>query len=250
MKKTIILLHGLRGDHHGLAEVAELLEKKGYNVVNPDLPGYGEDKTLDKKTLDFYSKWIHGLVKAQKEKPIIVAHSMGSIVASHYLVEHFNDVQPRVVFVSPIFRSDYKQKSSNVRCALTIAALHLLPSRPRLGLMRSKLASFCISHYLTSDRKQSKKIDQMHYKYSGNINSGNGLLDDIKISMKEQTVPVKQLDILYIMGKKDRLTSAKLAEQRAKTNGAKYVEIDGAGHLINYEQPERLAEGIDEFLRG
>ena len=49
--KTIILLHGLRGDHHGLEELAKLLEKKGYKVINPDLPGYGGAANLYKKTL-------------------------------------------------------------------------------------------------------------------------------------------------------------------------------------------------------
>jgi len=250
MKKTILLLHGLRGDHHGLAELAELLEKRGYKVLNPDLPGYGEAGNLDKKTLSAYSEWIHSIVAAQKEKPIIVAHSMGSIIASHYLCEHPGETQQKAVFVSPIFRSDFSQKSSNIRCALTVMALSLLPPKPRLGLMRSKLASFCISHYLTSDHKQSKKIDEMHFKYSGNVNSDKGLLDDIKISMKEQTKPVAQLDIMYIIGKKDRLTSSKLAKQRAAKNGAKFTEIDGAGHLINYERPELLADRIDEFLKG
>ena len=248
MKMKIILLHGLRGDHHGLQEVAEMLEKKGFDVVNPDLPGYGKADSLSKKTLDSYSKWIDGLVDAQKEKPFIVAHSMGSIIASHYLATHPDKTQSKAVFISPIFRSDFKQKSSNVRCALTNAAPHLLPPRPRLGLMRSKLASFCISHYLTSDKKQSKKIDEMHYKYSGNVNSGNGLLEDIKISMKEQTVPVNKMDILYIMGEKDRLTPAKLAKERATKNGANYIEVAGVGHLINYENPEAVVKAISDYL--
>ena len=248
MKKTIILLHGLRGDHHGLQEVAELLKKKGFDVVNPDLPGYGTAESLNKKTLESYSEWIGSLVKEEKQKPFIVAHSMGSIIASYYLANHADETQPKAVFISPIFRSDFKQKSSNVRCALTNFGLHLLPPRPRLGLMRSKLASFCISHYLTADKKQSKKIDQMHYKYSGNVNSGNGLIEDIKISMKEQTVPVKKMDILYVMGEKDRLTPAKLAKERAAKNGANYIEVAGVGHLINYENPEAVAEAVADFL--
>lgn len=248
--KTIILLHGLRGDHHGLEELAELLEKKGYKVVNPDLPGYGDDKTMSRKSLASYAEWLDGIVAQQKTKPYIVAHSMGSIVASHYLAQHPDKTQKKSIFISPIFRSNYSQKSSNVRCALTNAALHLLPPKPRLGLMRSKLTSFCISHYLTSDRAQSKKIDQMHYKYSGNFCSDKGLIDDIKISMKEQTVPVKELDILYIIGSKDRLTKAKLAQDRAAKNGAKFVEVSGTGHLINYERPAALADAVDDFLKG
>ena len=248
MKKTIILLHGLRGDHHGLAEVAELLEKRGFNVVNPDLPGYGGSQTLSQKNLETYGEWLQKTIAATKAKPYIVAHSMGTIIASHYLAKYPNETQQKVVFVSPIFRSDFSQKSSNIRCALTSAALHLLPTRPRLGLMRSKLASWCIAHYLISDHSQSKKIEQMHYKYAGNFASAKGLMADIKISMKEQTIPVEK-DVLYIIGAKDRLTAAKLARDRAEKQGAEFTEIAGTGHLINYEQPERLADRIAEYLQ-
>ena len=248
MKKTILLLHGLRGDHHGLAEVAELLEKRGFNVVNPDLPGYGGSKTLSQKNLETYGEWLHKTIAAQKTKPYIVAHSMGSIIASHYLAKCPDDTQQKVVFVSPIFRSEFSQKSSKIRCVLTNAAFHLLPTKPRLGLMRSKLASWCIAHYLISDRSQTKKIEQMHYKYSGNFESAKGLMADIEISMKEQTVPVEK-DVLYIIGAKDRLTAAKLARARAEAQGADFTEIAGTGHLINYEQPELLADRIAEYLQ-
>ena len=247
--KTIILLHGLRGDHHGLEELAKLLEKKGYKVINPDLPGYGGAANLCKKTLDSYSVWLHEQIEDLKTEPYIVAHSMGSIIASHYLAKYPTETQQKVVFVSPIFRTEFSQKSSNIRSALTRGALHLLPPKPRLGLMRSKLTSFCISHYLTYDRAQSKKIDEMHYKYSCNFNSSRALMEDIKISMNEQTVPVEQKDVLYIIGNKDRLTKAELAKSRAKEQGAKFIAIPETGHLINYEKPAELAKVIDAFLR-
>ena len=59
MKKTILLIHGLRGDHHGLAALAKELEQKGYNVINPDLPGSGDRAELNDKTLDGYAEWFH-----------------------------------------------------------------------------------------------------------------------------------------------------------------------------------------------
>ena len=114
--------------------------------------------------------------------------------------------------------------------------------------MRSKLASWCIAHYLIADHSQTKKIEQMHYKYSGNFESAKGLMADIKISMREQTVPVEK-DVLYIIGSKDHLTAAKLARERAEAHGANFTEMAGTGHLINYEQPERLADRIAEYLQ-
>jgi pimeloyl-ACP methyl ester carboxylesterase len=248
MSKTIVLIHGLRGDHHGLAALAEELEKKGYEVINTDLPGSGERAELTKKNLDGYADWLHE--NFGDKNYYFAAHSMGSIIVSHYLSKYPEDkVQRRVIFISPIFRTKAGQKTSNLLYALASGALHVLPKKSRYDFMRSKTVSFCISHYLTSDKSQQKAIDRLHYKYSNRFASADSLLADMKISMKEQTILPENKDVLYIMGNKDRLTKTKLARTRAAKHNAHYAEINRTGHLINYEQPEQLAEVIDEFIK-
>ena len=248
MSKNILLIHGLRGDHHGLAELAELLTQEGYNVENVDLPGSGERAELTKKNLDGYADWLHEYVA--DKNPYIIAHSMGTIITSHYLSKYPTDqVQRKVVFISPIFRTKSGQKTSNVLYALTTGAVKILPKRSRYKFLGSKAVSFCISHYLTTDKSQQKRIDKLHYLYSGRFASADSLLADMKISMKEQTVLLENKDVLYIIGNKDRLVKTKLARARAAEQGAHYAEINKTGHLINYEQPAQLAAVIDEFIR-
>lgn len=248
MKKTILLIHGLRGDHHGLTDLAKELEQKGYEVINPDLPGSGTRAELTQKNLDGYADWFHK--KYGNKNYYIMSHSMGSIIVSHYLQKYPRDkVQRRVIFVSPIFRTKAGQRTSNVLYILASGALHILPKKPRYGFMRSKPVSFCISHFLTADKTQQKRIDQLHYKYSGRFASADSLLADMKISMKEQTILPDKKEVLYIIGNKDRLTKTKLARARAAEQEADYTEIADTGHLINYEQPAALAEAIDDFIK-
>ena len=247
MKKTILLIHGLRGDHHGLVALAEALEQRGYSVINPDLPGSGDSAELDEKSLDGYADWLHE--NYGNKNYYVAAHSMGSIIVSHYLAKYPQDkIQRRVILISPIFRTKAGQKASNFLYALANGALHILPKKPRYNFMRSNAVSFCISHYLTSDKTQQKEIDQLHYKYSGRFASADSLLADMKISMKEQTILPENKDVLYIIGAKDRLTKTKLARNRAAEQGASFTEIADTGHLINYEQPAELAAAIDEFI--
>lgn len=248
MSKTIVLIHGLRGDHHGLSALALQLRQKGYEVINTDLPGSGERAELTQKNLDGYADWLHE--NFGDKEYYFVAHSMGSIIVSHYLSKYPKDkVQRRVVFISPIFRTKAGQKTSDILYALASGALHVLPKKPRYNFMRSKPVSFCISHYLTSDKTMQKEIDQLHYKYSGRFASADSLLADMKISMKEQTILPENKDVLYIIGNKDRLTKTKLARNCAAEQGAQFTEIADTGHLINYEQPAALAEAIDEFIK-
>ncbi|THE16454.1 alpha/beta fold hydrolase, partial [Kocuria rosea] len=42
-KPLLVLVHGFRGDHHGLQLVADRLRER-YHVVVPDLPGFGRSE--------------------------------------------------------------------------------------------------------------------------------------------------------------------------------------------------------------
>ena len=54
LPQTIILIHGLRGEHHGLSAIAKNL-RPTYRTLVPDLPGSGDRLELDNKTLDGYA---------------------------------------------------------------------------------------------------------------------------------------------------------------------------------------------------
>ena len=249
MKPTIVLIHGLRGDHHGLSALARGLEQKGYPVQNIDLPGSGDQTDIAKKDLEAYTEWLHELISKFEHKPYIIAHSMGTIIASHYIEKYPEDVRRKVILLSPIFRTHHGQRHSNFVYTLTRGALHILPKRPRYKLLKSKTVSFCISHFLTADKSQQKQIDQLHYLYSGRFASADSLLVDMEISMKNQTKTPSNKEVLYVIGNKDRLTKAVLARTVAADEGAQYMELVGTGHLLNYERPTLVADVVDEFLQ-
>ena len=251
MKKTIILVHGLRGTHHGLKAVASNLAYAGYKTILPDLPGSGTRPQLDNKSLQGYTEWLHLYIQGLNlsDKPIILGHSMGSIVVSHYLEKYPDDVANKVIFMSPIFRDKTAQKGNEVLYSIFNGSAHLLPKKARYNFLKSKAVSYCISHYLTIDKSQQKEIDELHYKYSGRFASADSLLADMKISMRQQTVVPPHKDILMIIGEKDRLAASKTVKQIADEHHAHLVQIKNTGHLINYEQPGQVSDAILEFLR-
>ena len=54
--KTIILIHGYRGTHHGLELIAK--ELNNYKVIVPDLPGFGQSGELKNYFLTNYVDWL------------------------------------------------------------------------------------------------------------------------------------------------------------------------------------------------
>ena len=250
-KKTpLIFIHGLRGDHYGLLEVADAL-RMDYEIITPDLPGYGEREALEAQTLDCYSEWLHEFVGSLKlkQKPVIIGHSMGSIIVSHYLVKYPDDTDDRAVFLSPIVRSKIGQKRSNVMAKIIHVGLGLLSGHARYRFMKSKFLAFLISRYLTYDRLRQSYIDRQHFEHSGNFTSTKSVINDIDLSMREQTTLKAEKQILLCMGDHDRLTKVKNVRKRMRNKKNLTLEVlKGTGHLLNYEYPKLTASTIRNFL--
>ena len=247
-KKSIILIHGFRGSHHGLSDIKKYLEKN-YIIYDPDIPGSGLAEELSDKSLDGYADWLHKYIRDHKlKKPYIVGHSMGSIIVSYYVNKYPEDVSLKIILLSPIFRTKVGQVCSDISYFMIRNAIGLVPKKNRKKILASKQVSYIISHFFTYDKKQQARIDSLHYKYSGQFSSAKSFMADMKISMRHQTVVPQYGKTLLCIGDHDQLTSCKLVKKRAGKTGAKCEVINNVGHLINYETPKEVARAIKAFI--
>jgi len=108
---TLLMVHGYRGDHHGLEPVVAHLD--GVRVISPDLPGFGETPPLRadgapegtegataEHTLDAYADWVTAFADAVAPGAPILGHSFGSIVVAAAVAGELET--PRVILVNPI----------------------------------------------------------------------------------------------------------------------------------------------------
>lgn len=248
-KPTFIMIHGFRGSHHGLLEIAEYL-KDEYDILAPDIPGSGAAPELDHKTLDGYADWLHDYIEKNKlKKPYILGHSMGSMIVSHFVQKYPNDVANKVILLSPVFRTEVGQKYSNFLYKICRGGIGIVPKSQRKKLLASKQLSYIISHLFTYDKGQQKRIDQLHYQYSGRFASADSFIADMRISMREQTIIPEKNDVLLCIGDHDQLTKKELVQKMAQKYNASYKEISDVGHLVNYETPEIVANAIKDFIK-
>jgi pimeloyl-ACP methyl ester carboxylesterase len=79
--KTILMLHGFRGNHLGLSDVAEYLDE--YRVILPDLPGSGDSHPLNgPPSVQAYVTWVDELAQALDLTDFVIwGHSYGATVA-------------------------------------------------------------------------------------------------------------------------------------------------------------------------
>ena len=85
---TLLLVHGFRGDHHGLEPVVSFLP--GVHVVAPDLPGFGASDPLPgEHSIDGYAAWLARFARAVDlpADVVVIGHSFGTIVSAKALAE-------------------------------------------------------------------------------------------------------------------------------------------------------------------
>jgi 3-oxoadipate enol-lactonase len=68
---------------------------------------------------------------------------------------------------------------------------------------------------------------------------------DQRHALKDIKVPT-----LVLSGSKDKNAPAlMMAKMAGYVPGATYVELEGAGHLVNLEQPDRFNAALEQFLK-
>jgi len=235
----LVFMHGAGGlfpDNPFLDQLAE-----HYQVFAPEFPGFGEstDEELLEDMLDFS---LHGwdVVSALGlSKPHIVGHSMGGMIAAEMASLAPNDVSKLVLVAS---------------AGLWIAE-HPIPD----------IFSFLpheFAQYLFHDRAQGeamltggldlKNPEALKEFYIGNsrrLSMAGKILFPVPNRRLSKRLYRLTAPTLLVWGKSDTLIPPIYAEHfKKQIASAEIVEIEQAGHMIPYEQPEEFVRSVTAFL--
>ncbi|NYE94353.1 pimeloyl-ACP methyl ester carboxylesterase [Psychromicrobium silvestre] len=255
--RTVLVVHGFRGDHHGLERVVEALP--GLRVLMPDLPGFGESEAFPSREHNIagYTEFLQEFMTALglDERTVLLGHSFGSIVASHFVAEHPGRVA-ELILINPI-AAPALEGPKGVLSKLAqfyYWAAAKLPEKLGQALLRSKLIVqvMSVSMAKTKDPELLEFIHGQHHAYFSSFAHRDMLLEAFKASISgnvRQVAEQLRLPTLLIAGEKDEI--AALPAQHALLERLPQAElsvIDGVGHLIHYETPAEAAQAIKAFL--
>jgi pimeloyl-ACP methyl ester carboxylesterase len=108
-KPTVVLLHGKNFSGAYWVRTAQLLQSYGYGVLIPDQIGFGKSTKPAHYQFSFAQLAENTRSLIQKigiEKPVIVGHSMGGMLATRYALMYGDDVD-RLILINPIGLEDY-----------------------------------------------------------------------------------------------------------------------------------------------
>ncbi len=257
---TLIVVHGYRGEHHGLEPVIAQLLGSGarVRVISPDLPGFGHSTALGftAHDIDGYAAWLTAFVESLRldGTAVILGHSFGSIVVSAAIARGL--VTPRLILVNPI-AAPALSGPNGFMSRVTLGYYRLaraLPARIGARLLSNWLIVRGMSLILveTRDAQLRRWIHSQHHSYFSRYANRDSVVEgfeasisnDVSMFASDITVPT-----LLIAAERDPISTV-AAQRRIQQlfPNARLVVLGGVGHLVHYEKPREAAEAIAAFL--
>jgi len=232
---TILILHGWGWpvSTPQWARVKELLEKQGYKVIMPDLPGFGNAvQPSEPWTINDYVGWVNNFCeKINLSQVFLAGHSFGGSVATKFSVKYPEKIKKLILVDSAGIRKKRLKKEIQKAVAHFLNKFSFLPF---YGFFR-KVAYRTL--FRTSDYFLTEGVMKKTYL--------NVIGEDISDFFSRITVPT-----LLIWGGKDGVTPLQHAHFiEEQIVGAKLEIIPNVGHNPHRDSPEILVKKIVNFIK-
>jgi len=248
---TLVLVHGFRGDHHGLEPVISFLP--GVHVVAPDLPGFGASAPMPgEHSIDGYAAWLRRFAEAVAlpADVVVVGHSFGTIVASKALADGFP--ASRAVLLNPIASPALEGPNA---LGTRLSSLYFglgaaLPERIGNALLQSRVITRGAGAFLakTKDPALRRWIHNQHDRYFSGYANRRVVVEAFHASVDHDITEWADrltLPVHLVAAEHDDITT--LADVRKLADllpDATLAVLRDVGHLVHYEKPKEAAEQI------
>jgi non-heme chloroperoxidase len=240
---TVILGHGLVGDHTHWAPVAHRLLGEGFRVIIFDQRGHGKSSAgSEGLSLQGLANDVATVITqlGGDDKVIIVGHSLGG-VGVQSIARHRPEVLAQVhgaVLVATLGHTIAASVAKLLSNPLVLLAYHRLvknPNRARLAARSGFGTEFSIPMLDQLARTWEQTPDSTLVGFGASLGSFNLLPDLARFD-----VPT-----VVICGTVDTVTPMKLSEEiHAALPNSRMVRVADAGHMIVWEAPAAIAKEI------
>jgi pimeloyl-ACP methyl ester carboxylesterase len=230
---VILLLHGWQSNLHTFDAITSLLSKK-LRVIRLDLPGFGKTEMPPSAWhIDDYAQFVAEFIrKLGIELKYIAGHSFGGRVIIKAIATETIHPKKIILIASAGVAERRKTRAAIIKILTkTGSAIMWIPP---LIFWRTKMRERLYG-YLGSDYLDAGNLKETYL---------NIIKEDLSLSAKEIKKPT-----LLIWGDHDVATPIKEGLRLSHLiKGSTLKVIEGAGHFVHQEQPQRVAEYMNTFL--
>jgi 3-oxoadipate enol-lactonase len=242
-KTPLVFLHGIGGAARAwCGQIAAFADR--YRTVAWDMPGYGGSAPLRQVSISTLADALQDfLQQIGAQKPILLGHSIGGMIVQQWLIKHPRDAAAVVLAqTSPAFgkaEGDWQKqfiearlgpldRGETMKSLAPTLVMELVGDDPDAGGM--ELARDCMG-----------SVPEASYRAMMLALLGF----DQRKALANISIPT-----LVLSGSKDKNAPAPMmAKMVTYIPGSTYVELEGAGHLVNLERPKAFDAALDQFLK-
>jgi len=178
------------------------------------------------------------------EKPAIIGHSMGGLMAMMLASKHPAAAgKLMIVDALPFYGMLFGPTA-------TPDAIRPVVEQMRAAMVSGKAPLEVPPHMSNTDAGKTKILGWL--KSSDRKVVGEALVEDATMDIRPDLPAIKQpITVLYAVPSPERaaMTKALYADAYKRAAGAKLVSVEGSEHFIMLDQPSRFADEVAAFLR-
>lgn len=255
--KPVLLLHGFPDSSLGFRELCEALAAQGFRAIAPDLPGYGlSDKPLG---LEPYrsSAVLADLAALARwtghEQVAVIGHDWGGTLSYCFASEH-PELVSRLVVINAAHPESYAR-------ALT-RSLQLLRSWYILFFQLRGIAEWVVTRRWVFRWLLRKLVAKKELMTEARVEAARRELlrpGAVRAALSYYRAavrwPLKCAQViaaptLILWGDRDPALDPRLLDDLPERITAVTVHhVDGAGHFVHWDEPERVVSELVAFLR-
>lgn len=233
----ILLLHGWNLHAGRYTNLKNVLEKKGYNVFVPEMPGFGKETAPDVAYhLSDYVRFVEQYIQKQKlSKVIIIGHSFGGRVGIKLAVKIPHTVKMLILTGVPGYLPVRKTK---VIIFFVLSKIgHIIFNLPILNFFYPNMQKILYRVAGATDYTHTNGTMRETFKHV--------IREDLVADMKRLSNPT-----ILIWGKNDKIVSPVIGERMSKTIPlSKFTVIPNGKHLMLETNAEEFVSVMESFIR-
>ncbi|MGD0846282.1 alpha/beta fold hydrolase [Bradyrhizobium sp.] len=240
--KPLVFLHGIGGAARAWRGQLDAFGDR-YRAIAWDMPGYGGSAALPVVSISALADALQEfLLQVGATNPILVGHSIGGMIVQQVLSTS-PGIAGAIVLAqtSPAFGKpdgDWQKSFIDARLGPLDRGETLASLAP--SLVRELVGDDADANGMQLARDCMAAVPEATYRATMLALMGF----DLRHALKNIAVPT-----LVLSGSKDNNAPAPMmAKMASYIPSARYVEIEGAGHLVNLERAEAFNAALDQFL--
>ncbi|GAB4039275.1 MAG: alpha/beta hydrolase [Rubrivivax sp.] len=241
--RPVLLLHGIGGDRGIWAGSVAALAAAGFDAIAVDLPGYGGSALLEPGGVERMAQAVAETMQALGlDRAALVGHSMGGMVAQELAATAPARVAALVLAcTSPAFgKPDGHWQARFVAERLAPLDAGLGMAAVAATLVPGMVGPLASAEGVALAQRTMAAVPEATYRR---------VLAAIVAFDRRAALSGIAVPTLCLAGSLDRTAPpAVLRGMAERIPGARYAELDGAGHIANVEQPAAFDAAVIRFL--